>query len=69
MFSDALSAVGVMCAVTAAGLGVAAVVAGTRWRLSRDLALAEALALRPHPGGELGPSAGLAPEPEALEPG
>ena len=53
LFSDAFSTVGVVCAVTAAGLGVAAVVAGTRWRLSRDLALAEALALRPHPGGEL----------------
>ena len=70
LFSDSFSAVGVLCAVVAAGLGVAAVVAGTRWRLSRDLALAESLELRPHhrPGGDVA-SAGLAPEPEALEPG
>ena len=50
LFSDSFSAVGVLSAVVAAGLGVAAVVAGTRWRLGRDLALAEALELRPHPG-------------------
>lgn len=69
LFSDSFSTVGVLCAVMAAGLGVAAVVAGTRWRLSRDLALAEALDLRPQPVGEARPSARLAPEPEALEPG
>ncbi len=70
LFSDTFSAVGVLCAVVAAGLGVAAVVAGTRWRLSRDLALAEALELRPHHrSGDGVPSAGLSPEPEALEPG
>lgn len=69
LFSDTFSTVGVVCAVLAAGLGVAAVVAGTRWRLSRDLALAEALELRPQPAAERPSSAGLAPEPEALEPG
>jgi drug/metabolite transporter (DMT)-like permease len=49
LFGDALSAVGIVCAVLAAGLGVAAVVAGTRWRLSRDLALAASLDLRHEP--------------------
>jgi hypothetical protein len=79
LFSDALSAVGVVCALLAAGLGVAAVVAGTRWRLARDLRLAESLDLRPHPHPHRHPdldagvaeaaSAGVAPEPEAFEPG
>jgi hypothetical protein len=73
LFSDTLSAVGVVCAVLAAGLGVAAVVAGTRWRLGRDLDLAEPLDLRPHRHpllrAEPELSAGLAPETEALEPG
>jgi hypothetical protein len=48
LFSDALGAFGVVCALVAAGLGVGAVVAGTRWRLSRDLSLAEPLEPGPH---------------------
>lgn len=48
LWDDPLGWVGVACAVLAAGLGVVAVVAGTRWRLRRDLHLADALDLRPH---------------------
>jgi len=76
LFSDALTGVGVACAVVAAGLGVASVVAGTRWRLARDLRLAEPLELRPHahrhpqhPAVGTRSSARLAPEREPLEPG
>jgi drug/metabolite transporter (DMT)-like permease len=47
LWSDPLSPVGIVAALVAAGLGVVAVVAGTRWRLSRDIHLADPLALRP----------------------
>jgi hypothetical protein len=49
LWSDSFGPVGVACALVAAGLGVVAVVAGTRWRLSRDIHLADPLALRPEP--------------------
>jgi drug/metabolite transporter (DMT)-like permease len=49
LFSDELTAVGVLSAVVAAGLGILAVLAGTRWRLSRDGSLARSLELAPEP--------------------
>ena len=49
LLGDSLGAFGVVCALLAAGLGVVAVVAGTRWRLVRDRSLAGPLALRPDP--------------------
>jgi drug/metabolite transporter (DMT)-like permease len=45
LFGDGLGAVDVVCAILAAGLGALAVVAGARWRLSRDRALAAPLDL------------------------
>ena len=50
--SDHIDTLGVVCAVLAAGLGAAAVVAGTRYRLRRDLSLADPLTLRPDPDPE-----------------
>jgi drug/metabolite transporter (DMT)-like permease len=43
LWNDPLGVVGVVCALAAASLGVVAVVAGTRWRLSRDIHLADPL--------------------------
>ncbi len=48
LWGDALGWVAALCAAAAASLGIVAVVAGTRWRLERDLRLADALDLRPH---------------------
>jgi hypothetical protein len=47
LFSDDLTGTGVVCAVLAAGLGIVAVVIGTRWRLARDASLARSLELAP----------------------
>jgi hypothetical protein len=48
LWGDALGWVAALCAAAAAALGIVAVVSGTRWRLERDLHLADPLDLRPH---------------------
>jgi hypothetical protein len=48
LWGDSLGWVAAVCAAAAAALGIVAVVSGTRWRLERDLRLADALELRPH---------------------
>jgi hypothetical protein len=49
LFSDLLGPFGAACGLLAAGLGVVAVVAGTQWRLARDMTLARPFELRPDP--------------------
>lgn len=43
IMGDAFGPIGLVCTALAAGLGAAAVVAGTRWRLARDRSLAAPL--------------------------